>query len=577
MPLPSVNPTNTQIADKFDRLADLLEIEGANPFRIRAYRNAAARCRGLSKRLADMVEAGEDLSELPDIGEDIAEKIAVLTDTGRLPLLEEVEARTPGALSDIMHIKGLGARKTAALHEKLGIESIEDLRKAVTEHRIRELSGFGEKSEKLIADALAKLEPEAKRMKLADAEAFAESLVEKLEALEGVKQVTVAGSYRRRKETVGDLDILVTAKRGAKISDRFVKFNEVEKVVSHGETRSTVILENGLQVDLRVVPAVSYGAAMVYFTGSKAHNIELRKMAQKRGLKINEYGVFKGDDRVAGRTENEVYKTIGLPRIEPELRENRGEIAAAGKKRLPKLVTVSDLRGDLHMHTRATDGRDSLRAMAEAARDLGHEYIAITDHTKSLSVANGLDAKRLRRQMTDIDRLNEEIDGITVLKSAEVEILEDGSLDFDDALLDELDLAVCAVHSHFGLSRKKQTDRLLRAMDNPHCHVLAHPTCRLIGEREPIDFDLEAVMKAARQSGCLLEVNGQPKRLDLDDNACRTAKDMGVKVVISTDAHSTGALNNLRYGVDQARRGWLEKSDVANTRSLKAFLKLLRR
>lgn len=568
--------TNEQIASTFDRLADLLEIEGANPFRIRAYRNAAARCRGLTKRLADMVAAGEDLSDLPDIGEDIAEKIAVMVDKGELPLLAEVEARTPGELADIMRIKGLGAKKTAALHEHLGINGIEDLKRAVGEHRVRELSGFGEKTERLIADALERLEPGERRIRLAEAEPYAESLVEKLEALDGVKQVTVAGSYRRRKDTVGDLDILVTARRNASICDRFVKFDEVAKTVSHGETRSTVVLDNGLQVDLRVVPAVSYGAALVYFTGSKAHNIELRKIAVKRRLKINEYGVFRGEDREAGRTEKQVYDAVGLPLIEPELRENRGEIDAGGKDRLPRLVTLKDLRGDVHMHTRATDGRDSLRAMAEAARDFGHEYIAITDHTRSLTVANGLDVKRLSRQLTKIDKLNDELDGITVLKSAEVEILEDGSLDFDDRVLAELDLAVCAVHSHFGLSRSRQTDRLLRALDNPCCHVLAHPSCRHIGERGPIDFDLERVMEAARTCGCLLEVNAQPRRLDLDDDACRMAKDMGVKVVISTDAHSTGGLGNLRYGVDQARRGWLEKGDVANTRSLRGFLKQLR-
>lgn len=568
---------NSEIADKFDRLADLLEIEGANPFRIRAYRNAAGRVRALSRRLTDMVEDGEDLSELPDIGEDIAGKIAVMTRTGRLPLLEEVEQRTPAGLSDVMRIKGLGAKMTAALHDELGIRGIDDLREAVARHRVRELSGFGEKTEERIAEALENLKPGEQRMGLADAEPFAEALVERLEALDGVKQVTVAGSYRRRRETVGDLDILVTARRGADVPKRFVAFDEVAKVVSRGDTRSTVVLDNGLQVDLRVVPAVSYGAAMVYFTGSKAHNIELRKIAVGDDLKINEYGVFRGDERVAGRTEKQVYESVGLPWIDPVLRENRGEIAAARKGGLPDLVKRSDLRGDLHMHTRATDGRDSLRDMAEAAREAGHEYIAITDHTKSLNVANGLDARRLRRQMSDIDRLNDELDGITVLKSAEVEILEDGSLDFDDDLLAGLDLAVCAVHSHFGLSRRKQTDRLLRAMDHPSCHILAHPRCRLIADRPGLDFDLERVLEAAAERGCLPEVNAQPRRLDLDDHACRTARDMGLKVVISSDAHGTAGLDNLRFGVDQARRGWLEADHVANTRSLSAFRKLLRK
>jgi len=568
---------NAAIADRFDRLADLLEIEGANPFRIRAYRNAAARVRALSRRVADLVNAGEDLSELPDIGRDIAEKIRVLVDTGRLPLLEEVESRTPAELSDIMRIKGLGAKKTAALHEHLGIKSVADLKRAVAEHQVRELSGFGEKTEQLIADALPRLEPAEKRMLLADAEPFAEALVEKLKKLKGVSQVAVAGSYRRRRETVGDLDILATASPKVRVSDQFVKFDEVGQVVSHGETRSTVVLKNGLQVDLRVVPSVSYGAAMVYFTGSKAHNIELRRLAQKRRLKINEYGVFGGDERRAGKTEKQVYDSVGLTWVDPVLRENRGELEAARKGNLPKLVTMRDLRGDLHVHSSAGDGRDSLEAMAGAAAKRGLDYLAVTEHTAGFPAGGGLDAKALSKHMDRIDRLNDGLEGIVLLKSAGVEILEDGSLDLPDELLARLDLTVCAVHAHFGLGRRRQTERLVRAMDNPNFNILAHPSCRLIGRREPVDIDLEIVMKAALERGCYLEVNGQPSRLDLDDNACRMAKELGLKVALCSDAHGTDDLDDLRHALDQARRGWLEKDDVINTRSRTALLKLLRR
>lgn len=568
---------NSDIADRFDRLADLLEIEGANPFRIRAYRNAAARVRALSRRAADLVDAGEDLSDLPDIGKDIAEKIRVLVDSGRLPLLEEVASRTPAELSDIMNIKGLGARKTAALHERLGIKSIADLKRAVAEHKIRELSGFGEKSEQLIADALTDLEPAEKRMLIAVAEPFAEKLVQRLRKLKGVGKVTVAGSYRRRRETVGDLDILVTASARARVSDQFVEFDEVGRVVSHGDTRCTVVLENGLQVDLRIVPAASYGAALVYFTGSRAHNIELRKLGQKRRLKINEYGVFRGDERRAGKTERQVYDSVGLKWVEPELRENRGEIEAARKGGLPSLVKLRDLRGDLHAHTSATDGRDSMKEMAGAAAALGLEYLAITEHTKQLPSSGGMDADALARHIDRIDRLNEKLDGIVLLKSAEVEILEDGSLDLPGDLLERLDMTVCAVHSRPRLGRKRQTERLIRAMDNPAFNILAHPSCRLIGKREPIEIDLEKVMAAALDRGCFLEVNGQPERLDLDDNACRMARDMGLRVAICSDAHGTSNLGDLRHGVDQARRGWLEKDGVINTRSRTALLKLMRR
>ena len=396
-------------------------------------------------------------------------------------------------------------------------------------------------------------------------------------AIPGVKEVVVAGSFRRRKETVGDLDILVTCKKSSPVMDRFVAYDEVETVISKGTTRSTVVLRSGLQVDLRLVAQVSYGAALYYFTGSKAHNITVRTIAVKKGLKINEYGVFKGKRRVAGRTEKEVFEAVGLRYVEPELREDRGEIEAAKKNRLPHLVSVSDIRGDLHVHTNATDGRHSLKQMAEAAKELGYEYLAITDHSKRVTVAHGMDEKRLRKQIAAIDRLNDELTGIRVLKGVEVDILESGKLDLTNSVLEQLDLTVCAIHTGLGLSRDRQTERIIRAMDNPHFNVLAHPAGRLINQRAPLDIDIERVMRAAIERRCYLELNGQPDRLDLDDVHCRMAKDMGLKLAISTDAHSADNLTFMRFGVDQGRRGWLEPDDVLNTRSWRKLQKLLRR
>jgi DNA polymerase (family X) len=562
----------------FNRLADLLEVEGANPFRVRAYRNAARQVGGMSRSMADLIAEGKDLAELPDIGEDLAEKIGIIVRTGRLPLLEEVEKRTPAALSDLMKIGGLGPKRVQVLYRELGIESAEDLRRAAGQGLVRGLAGFGPKLEQTILARLAGPAGAAeKRHLLIEAEDIAEALTAYLAKTPGLKRITVAGSFRRRKETVGDLDILVTAGKGSPVMDRLAAYDEVAEVVSQGTTRSTVILRPGMQVDVRVVPEVSYGAALQYFTGSRAHNIAVRRLAGKRGLKINEYGVFEDDRRIAGRTEKEVYQKVGLRYIEPELREDRGEIEAARRNRLPKLVTVDDIRGDLHCHTDATDGHDTLEDMVAAARERGYEYVSINDHSRHVTIAHGLDSKRLLAQVRRIDRLNEKLDGIVVLKSIELDILEDGSLDLPDDVLKELDFTVCAIHSKFNLTRRQQTERILRAMDNPHFNILAHPSGRLINRREPYELDLQKIIEAARERGCFLEVNARPERLDLTDEDCRLARDMGVKVAISSDAHSTGDLSLLRCGIDQARRGWLQAADVINTRSLPELRKLLRR
>jgi DNA polymerase (family 10) len=429
----------------------------------------------------------------------------------------------------------------------------------------------------LILERLERARQAEDRTRLADAEDIAGTLSRYLQDCPGVKQVAIAGSYRRRRETVGDLDILVTAKQGTAVTDHFIDYDEVSEVVSQGRTRSTVRLRSGMQVDLRVVPRVSYGAALLYFTGSRAHNIALRKLAIKQGYKLNEYGLYKGDKRIAGATETAVYKKLNLPYIEPELREQRGEIEAARKGRLPKLVSRDDIRGDLHCHTRATDGHDSLETMVTAARKLGYEYFAITDHSRRLTVAHGLDRKRLLEQTRRIDKLNAKLNDIVVLKSIEVDILEDGGLDLPDSVLGQLDLVVGAVHYKFNLSRKQQTERIIRAMDNPHFNILAHPSGRLLNKRPPLDVDMGRLMQAARERGCFLELNAQPARLDLTDSDCMLARELHLKVVISTDAHSTGNLDYMHFGISQARRGWLGPADVVNTSGLDELRKLLRR
>ena len=457
------------------------------------------------------------------------------------------------------------------------MQTVEQLYRAARDGRIRALPGFGEKTELNILQAVEAHVSQARRFKLAVAAQYAGTLTAFLQAVPGVDQVTVAGSFRRMRETVGDLDILVTAAADSPVMQHFTAYDEVADVLSAGSTRASVVLKSGLQVDLRVVAQQAYGAALHYFTGSKAHNIAIRRLAQKLGLKINEYGVFRGSERIAGEDEASVYRSVGLPYIPPELREDRGEIEAARDGRLPKLVELSDLRGDLHAHTKATDGHDSLREMALAAKGLGLHYLAITEHSRRLTVAHGLDPLRLARQCDEIDRLNAELDGITLLKGIEVDILEDGSLDLPDDVLGRLDLVVGAVHSQFHLSRAKQTERILRAMDHPHFTLLAHPSGRLIEQRDPYDVDMLRIIRHARDRGCFLELNAHPDRLDLLDTHCQMAKEEGVLVSINSDAHSSFDFANLRYGVGQARRGWLEKDDVLNTRPLAALRRLLRR
>ncbi|NTV81621.1 MAG: DNA polymerase/3'-5' exonuclease PolX, partial [Candidatus Aminicenantes bacterium] len=495
---------NDDVAEIFDEVADFLEIKGDNPFRVRAYRNAARTVAGLSRSVADLTAEEKGLEGIPGIGKDLAEKIRTIVATKKLPFLDELKKEFPPGLSMLMKVRGLGPKKVATLHKELKIASIEDLKKAAESGKIRELRGFSIKTELAILEEIGRgqvTDHGPARFKLARAEQIVTPLFEELKGAKGVEEIAIAGSFRRRAETVGDVDILAAAENSADIMAKFVRYDDVVKVLAEGETKASVVLRGGLQVDLRVVPLVSFGAALHYFTGSKAHNIAVRLMGVKRKLKVNEYGVFRGKKMIAGRTEEEIYKLFGLPYVEPELREDRGELQAAAKGNLPRLVRLEDLRGDLHAHTKESDGRDTALEMAEAARARGYEYLAITDHSKQVKIAHGLDERRLAKAIKAIDKINAKLAGFTLLKSIELDILADGTLDLPDGILDELDLVVCSVHYNFKLSKEKQTERVIRALDNPRVNIFGHPTGRLINERPPYEIDLEKVMRAAVERG----------------------------------------------------------------------------
>jgi DNA polymerase (family 10) len=571
---------NNDVADIFDELANLLEIKGENPFRVRAYRNAARTVASLSRSVSELAGEEKGLDGLPGIGKDLADKIRTIVATKKLPLLEELKKELPEGLSTLMRIRGLGPKRIAVLYKELKVASLEDLKKAARDGKIHELPGFSVKTEQTLLEELGRTkvtERGPERFKLAVAEQIVTPLFNDLKKSKGVEEIAIAGSFRRRAETVGDVDILVAAEKSADVMARFVHNDDVAKVLAEGDTKASVVLRGGLQVDLRVVPLESFGAALHYFTGSKAHNIAVRLRGVKRKLKVNEYGVFRGEKMIAGRTEEGIYKLFGMPYIEPELREDRGELQAALKGKLPRLVRLEDIKGDLHAHTKATDGRYTAEEMAAAAKKLGYDYLAITDHSKRVTMAHGLDAQRLAKSVREIDKLNAKLKGFTLLKSIELDILADGSLDLPDGILGQLDLVVCSIHYNFNLPKGKQTERVIRALDNPRVNIFAHPSGRLINERPAYEIDLEKVMKAAVERGCFLELNSHPDRLDLDDVHCQMAKEMGLKVALSTDAHSTDDLALMRFGVGQARRGWLEPNDVINTRTLPELKKLLKR
>lgn len=568
---------NNEIAEIFNRVADLLEINGENPFRIRAYRNASRVVESLSQNISEILAKNGDMSKYPGIGKDLAGKIEEIVKTGNLTFLQKLEKTIPRELAEFLNISGIGPKRVGIIYKQLGIKTLEQLREAAENKKIRELPGFAAKTEEKILEEIGRVQAAKERAKLIVAEGYGESLVAHLKKMKEIRNICVAGSLRRRKETVKDLDILVTCKAASEVMNHFTSYEYVREVISKGLTRSTVILRSGFRVDLRVVPEESYGAALMYFTGSKAHNIELRKIALKKKFKLNEYGIFKGKKRIAGRTEEEGYAKLDLPYIEPELRENQGEIEAAQNGTLPQLLTVKDIRGDLHIHTNRTDGHYTMEQMVMAAKAKGYDYVSITDHSPHVTVARGLSTEDVRQQNKEIDRLNKKLDGIVILKSIEVDILEDGSLDLPDDILKELDLTICSIHYKFNLSAKEQTERCVRAMSNPYFNIFAHPTGRLINERKPYEINIERILEEAAKRHCFIELNANPDRLDLNDIYCRMAKEMGVKIVISTDAHYITDLDFMRFGIDQARRGWLEPEDVLNTRSLSQLRKILKK
>lgn len=568
---------NSDVSRSFSMIADLLELQDANRFRVRSYRDAARTIQSLSRNVRDMVEDGDDLTELDGIGDDLSAKIQEYVETGSIRKLEELKGEIPVGLTDLLQIEGLGPKKVQKLWEILDITSVEELEVAAKNHEIQEVSGFGKKTEQNILDHIEQARGGEIRTRWKEAEEVAEPYVEYLEENEYVERVEVAGSYRRHKETVGDVDLLVIGQNGEKISEYFVEYEDVDEVLSEGDTKSSVVLSNDMQVDLRIIPEESYGAALMYFTGSKEHNVALRTLAVENDYKVNEYGVFDEDDEsVAGETEEEIYEFFDCAYVPPELRENRGELEAAREDELPNLIEIEDLQGDLHTHTTGSDGKNTIEEMVEAARDLDHDYLAITDHSAYVSVTGGHEPEELLGQVEQIQELDSKYDDFRVLAGCEVDIKKNGELYFSDEVLSQLDLAIVSVHRYFDLDEAEQTERVVQALEHPHVHVLAHPTARRIQEREPINLDMDAVMEAAKEYGTAMEINAQPDRLDLNDLHTKMAKDRGLKFTISTDAHVDRNLDYLRYGVHQARRGWLEPEDVLNTRSwseLEEFLK----
>ncbi len=568
---------NKEIADILNETADFLEIKGKDDFRINAYRNAARTIQDLSTGISQMTEDDKDIRSLPGIGKSKAKKVKEIVRTGHLKQLDKLKRQFPSSLTEILKLEQLGPKRVKILYDKLRIESIDDLKKAVKHGEIEELEGFGEKTAKKILEEVKHFRKQggSQRVKLHEAGEMIQPLLKYLE--EEMEDVTLTGSYRRMKETVGDIDIVCTASNREMAMQHFVDYEEMQEILAHGETRSSIRLRTNLRVDIRIVRKSVLGAAKLYFTGSRAHTVVLRKMAKEEGYKMNEYGIYKGKKRVAGKTERDMYKKLGLSYIEPELRENLGEIEAAKEDKLPDLVTKNDIRGDLHTHTKATDGKYSIKEMAEAAIERGYEYYAITEHSKKVAMAGGLNEQELEKQMEEIDELNKKMKGLRIIKGIEVDILEDGKLDLPDKVLKKLDLVIGSVHYNMNLSRKKQTRRICKAMETPYFNILGHPTGRMINKRREYDLDMNEIIKEALNNDCYLEINSNPDRIDLKDKYIRQAREAGLKLAITTDAHSIGNLDYIQYGVGQARRGWMGKNDIINTRSWKDLERMLKR
>lgn len=570
---------NITIASVFQKIAQFLELKGENPFRIRSYTKAAQTIQSLPEELESIYARGglKELQRLPGIGTRMADKIEQLLTQGELPLLKELEREFPAGLNELLKVPFLGPKKALILYEKLNISSVAQLKRAIKEQKLRKLDGFGEKSEENLLKGIALYEKGQERMPLGKALPIVEGIIRELRKLREIQKIEMAGSLRRKKELIRDIDILVTSSNPDKVMEYFTTLPEVKQVLAKGKTKSSILTREDVQVDIRVIDEESWGSALMYFTGSKEHNIALRERVLSQKLKLNEYGLFRGNKKLAGRSEEEIFQALGLQYIPPELRENTGELEAAEKMSLPTLLSERELVGDLHVHSNWSDGSASLEEIADYGCKRGYKYIAICDHSKTLKVAQGLTEERLRAKIKAINALNSSFSDFRLLAGAEVDIKSDGTLDYSDELLRQLDFVIVAIHTGFKQTTEEMTQRVIKALRNPYVHAFAHPTGRVLLAREPYNIDIEKIIQAAKATQTFLELNAYPERLDLKDTFLRKAKEEGVLISIGTDAHDIGELQMMSYGVSQARRGWLTPDDVVNTFPLEKLLKILKK
>ena len=569
---------NHEVAELLRNIAQLLEIKGELVFKIRAYEKAALVIDNLDEGIEEVWKQGR-LDDIPGVGEALTKKISEFLETGKLEYYEKLKKEVPVNMEELGRVPGLGPKTIMKLYKQLKVKNLEDLEKAARQKKIENIEGLGPTVEENILKSIDFARASGKRFLLGTALDIAEEIKDRLKKINYVDKVEVAGSLRRRKETIGDIDILITAKNAQKVIDLFTKMGDVEQVLAQGPTKSSVRLREGIQSDLRVLPEKIYGAALLYFTGSKQHNIVLRKIAIKKGMKLSEYGVFdkKTNKLLAGKTEEDCYKKLGLRYIEPEIREDEGEIESAIKNRLPELIGYDDLKGDLQMHTKWSDGNNTITEMAEAAKKVGHEYICITDHIgETFRIANSMDEKRINQQRKEINEINNKLKNITILHGGEVNIKDDGSLDMKNNVLKELDIVLASIHSGFKSPKEKMTKRIIKAMENEHVDIIAHPFGRLISQRPPIEMDFDQVLEKAKETKTVLEINAYPERMDLKDTNIRAAVNAGVKLSIGTDSHDADQLRNYKLGIATARRGWAEKKDIINTYPLKEMMNMLK-
>ena len=567
---------NRFVADILYQIADLLDVKGEIFFKTRAYHMAAQAIETLDEDIA-IVSNENRLQSIPGVGEALAKKIKEIVETGKLEYFEKLKKEIPVGLLTLLKLQGLGPKKVSALYRNLGITTIEDLRNACYDGKLKDLDGFGEITERNILRGIELMEKTSGRILLNMAYEEGNNCLSYLRKCREIEKIDIAGSLRRKKETIGDLDILTSSKFPNEVMDYFVKYSNVKQVLLKGSTKTSVLLNDGIQIDLRVVKKESYGSALQYFTGSKEHNVKMRSIAIKKGFKLNEYGLFdkKTDEYLVGNTEEEIYNTLDLSYIEPELRENQGEIEAASDGKLPNIVKYEDIKGDLHVHSLWSDGSDSIETMAQYAQKMGYEFIGIADHSQSLKIAQGLSEEKVLRKICEIEKINKKLSGFKVLCGTECDIKPDGSLDYSDMILKKFDFVGVGIHTAFGMSGDEQTKRIVKSMENENVNFISHPTCRIIGRREPFDIDMEKIFNAAKETDTYLEINSFPDRLDLNDVHSKLAKERGVKFVIGTDSHSTVNLPFMHYGVATARRGWLEKKDILNAHSLRDIEKIL--